>query len=84
VTPAVVGNRLSLNPFLVFFSLALWAWIWGPIGAFLAVPLLIMIVVAGMHLLVHEPRGGSATFGKPAAANGNGWGWITVGSLLVR
>jgi predicted PurR-regulated permease PerM len=56
VTPAVVGNRLTLNPFLVFLSLGFWAWMWGPIGAFLAAPLLIMTVVAGTQLLADGSR----------------------------
>ncbi|MEC9367876.1 MAG: AI-2E family transporter [Pseudomonadota bacterium] len=73
VTPQVVGSSVTLNPFLVFLSLAFWAWLWGPIGAFLAVPLLIMAMVAATHLLVHSPRAGPATYGKPLAARANGW-----------
>jgi predicted PurR-regulated permease PerM len=34
----------------VFLSLAFWAWLWGPIGAFLATPILIMATVAADHL----------------------------------
>jgi predicted PurR-regulated permease PerM len=50
ITPMVIGHRLTLNPFLVFLSVAFWAWMWGPMGAFLAVPLLISVVVANKHL----------------------------------
>ena len=50
LTPTVVGHRLTLNPFLVFLSIAFWAWMWGPIGAFLATPLLISAVIAVRHL----------------------------------
>lgn len=39
--PMIVGRRVSLNPFGVFLSMAVWTWLWGPIGTFLAVPLLI-------------------------------------------
>jgi predicted PurR-regulated permease PerM len=50
ITPTIIGHRLTLNPFLVFLSIAFWAWMWGPVGAFLAVPLLIAVVVANKHL----------------------------------
>jgi predicted PurR-regulated permease PerM len=50
ITPAVLGQRLTLNPLAVLLSLAFWAWLWGPIGAFLAVPLTIMGLVALHHL----------------------------------
>ena len=50
ITPTIIGHRLILNPFLVFLSIAFWAWMWGPLGAFLAVPLLISAVVVQRHL----------------------------------
>jgi predicted PurR-regulated permease PerM len=49
VTPTVLGRRLTLNPLAVLLALAFWAWLWGPIGAFLAVPLTIMGLVALHH-----------------------------------
>ncbi|MBS7539986.1 AI-2E family transporter [Ancylobacter lacus] len=39
--PMIVGRRVALNPFAVFLSMALWTWMWGPVGTFMAVPLLI-------------------------------------------
>jgi predicted PurR-regulated permease PerM len=50
VTPSIVGRRLTLNPFLLFLSLAFWTWMWGPIGAFLAMPLMIVAMVVVQHL----------------------------------
>ena len=50
ITPMIIGHRLTLNPFLVFLSVAFWAWMWGALGAFLAVPLVIAVVVAKKHL----------------------------------
>jgi predicted PurR-regulated permease PerM len=50
ITPMILGHRLTLNPFLVFLSVAFWAWMWGPMGAFLAVPLVISVVAAQRHL----------------------------------
>lgn len=54
ITPAVVGRRLTISPFLVFLALAFWTWLWGPIGAFLAMPLLIASFVVLGHLLPRE------------------------------
>lgn len=51
ITPSIVGHRLTLNPFLIFVAIAFWAWMWGPIGAFLAVPLVMSAMVAARHLL---------------------------------
>lgn len=42
VVPAVLGRRFEINPFLVFVSIIFWAWMWGAIGAVLAVPLLLI------------------------------------------
>jgi predicted PurR-regulated permease PerM len=46
ITPNIVGRRLALSPVLVFVSLVFWTWLWGPMGALLATPLLIAGTVA--------------------------------------
>jgi predicted PurR-regulated permease PerM len=51
VTPAIIGHRLALNALAVFLALAFWTWLWGPIGAFLSSPLLIVALVIKQHLL---------------------------------
>jgi predicted PurR-regulated permease PerM len=50
LTPTVLGRSLTLNPLAVFLAIAFWAWLWGPMGAFLAVPLLIVAMVILDHL----------------------------------
>lgn len=50
ITPSIVGRRLTLSPFLVFLALAFWTWLWGPLGAFMAVPLLIVGLVVLSHV----------------------------------
>ncbi len=50
VTPNIVGRRLTLRPLGVFLSLAFWTWLWGPVGAFLSVPFLILGLVIVRHL----------------------------------
>jgi predicted PurR-regulated permease PerM len=54
ITPSIVGRRLTLSPFLVFLALVFWTWLWGPVGAFLAVPLLIVSFVVLGHLVPRE------------------------------
>jgi predicted PurR-regulated permease PerM len=51
ITPTVMGQRLELNPFAVFLSIAFCTWLWGPIGAFLAVPLLLATTMMIAHVL---------------------------------
>jgi predicted PurR-regulated permease PerM len=45
LSPALLGKRLELNPLAVFLGMAFWTWLWGPIGAFLSVPLLVIGMV---------------------------------------
>jgi len=48
VTPMLVGRHMSVNPLLVFLSLVFWLWLWGPLGGFIALPLLIWgLAIAG-------------------------------------
>jgi predicted PurR-regulated permease PerM len=54
ITPTVIGRRLSLNALAVLLSLAFWSWLWGPIGAFLSTPLLIVGLVLKEHLVDGE------------------------------
>jgi predicted PurR-regulated permease PerM len=50
ITPTVLGRRLTLDPLAVFLAIAFWSWLWGPMGAFLAVPLLIVAQVVIGHV----------------------------------
>lgn len=43
--PKLQGHRLNLSPFVILFSLALWGWIWGVVGMFLAVPITVIIQI---------------------------------------
>ena len=45
VTPLVVGRRLELNVVVIFISLAFWSWMWGIVGALIAVPILVVVKV---------------------------------------
>ena len=54
VTPMIVGRRLSLNALAVFLALAFWTWLWGPMGAFLSSPLLIVALIVKEHLMPED------------------------------
>ena len=44
VTPALVGRHMHVNPLLVFLSLVLWLWLWGPLGGIVAIPILLYVL----------------------------------------
>lgn len=50
VTPAFVSRRCALNTVSVFATIACLGWMWGAIGAIVAVPLLILISTIAAHL----------------------------------
>jgi len=57
ITPTIVGRRLELNALAVFIALAFWTWLWGPMGAFLSSPLLIVALIFKEHLMpVNSPQ----------------------------
>lgn len=43
IQPRVVGESVGLSPTLTFLSLVFWAWLLGPVGALLAVPLSLLL-----------------------------------------
>ncbi|MEP7239643.1 MAG: AI-2E family transporter [Devosia sp.] len=49
VFPHFVGRVLTLNPFMIFASVAFWLWLWGPMGAFIAVPSLLILQSLILH-----------------------------------
>lgn len=45
VDPLVEGRYLALSPLIVLLSVAFWGWLWGIPGAFIAVPLTILVII---------------------------------------
>ena len=50
VTPISLGNRLNLNPLVVFFSIFFWSWLWGVSGVIISVPFLITLKIVLEYL----------------------------------
>jgi predicted PurR-regulated permease PerM len=43
--PYLMGNSLNLSPFAILASMAIWSAIWGVSGAFLAVPITVIVII---------------------------------------
>jgi predicted PurR-regulated permease PerM len=54
VTPTIIGRQLELNALAVLLSLAFWTWLWGPIGAVLSSPILMVALILKQRLYVDE------------------------------
>ena len=48
--PLLYGSRVGLSPFAVIVSAVFWAWLWGPVGLVLAIPITVCLVVLGRHV----------------------------------
>jgi predicted PurR-regulated permease PerM len=77
ITPTFVSRRCALNTLAVFVTIALLGWMWGAVGAIVAVPLLILISTIGAHLpslrwlevLLSDDRPVSGRHAKPPLAS---------------
>jgi predicted PurR-regulated permease PerM len=67
VTPALVGRHMRVNPLLVFLSLVLWLWLWGPIGGIVAIPILLYILAIVSGFGVSQ----TISFGTPGRSRPN-------------
>lgn len=46
IDPRIMGNNVNLSPLVIILSLSFWGAIWGVIGMFLSVPLMIIVVIS--------------------------------------
>ncbi|MDG4647809.1 AI-2E family transporter [Roseibacterium sp. SDUM158017] len=71
VTPSLVGRNMHVNPLLVFVSLVVWLWLWGPVGGVVAIPVLVWSLYVLGHL-DRDARDGAGPAGGRRAAPGAG------------
>lgn len=55
IDPRFVGRSVEISPLVVFISMLLWGFLWGPIGAILAVPIMVSVKVICSHVRGLEP-----------------------------
>jgi AI-2 transport protein TqsA len=48
--PMLMGNTLNMSPFAIIFGLAFWGTIWGIVGMFLSVPILVVVMIVCAHV----------------------------------
>jgi predicted PurR-regulated permease PerM len=49
ITPLFVGRRLEINEVFVFLCVGFFGWLWGIVGALIAVPILVVIKTVADH-----------------------------------
>ncbi|MEZ2128981.1 MULTISPECIES: AI-2E family transporter [unclassified Sinorhizobium] len=54
IFPAVMGRRLEINPFIIFLAIIFWTWMWGAVGAMLALPLSLIAMTIIDELFIEE------------------------------
>ncbi len=67
VTPTLVGKHMHVNPLLVFLSLVLWLWLWGPLGGIVAIPILLYVLAIVSGFGVSQ----TISFGTPGRSRPN-------------
>ncbi len=53
--PRLQGRRLNISPLLILFSLIFWGWIWGVVGMFLSVPIMVVIQIVCENIPALRP-----------------------------
>jgi AI-2 transport protein TqsA len=48
--PMLMGHSLNLSPFAILLSLAFWGTIWGIVGMFLSVPIMVLVMIVCAHV----------------------------------
>ena len=50
ITPPLLGKVEAMNPTVIFVGLLTWTWLWGPWGALLGVPMVVIIKAVADHV----------------------------------
>jgi len=57
ITPTLTGRSLTLNPVVILVSMLVWTWVWGVVGALMAVPILMTFKILCDHIEALAPIG---------------------------
>ena len=55
IDPTLKGHRMAISPLVVLLSVVFWAWVWGPAGAIIAVPMTATLMIACAHVPALQP-----------------------------
>src|ERR1044071_2031518 len=55
IEPAIMGRSLNLSPLVVIISLMVWGTIWGVVGMFLCVPIMVVLLIVFAHFETTRP-----------------------------
>ncbi len=55
VEPALMGRSLNLSPLVIILSLTFWAFVWGFVGMFLSVPIMVIVLIVCSHIPAWRP-----------------------------
>lgn len=55
IEPAIMGRTLNLSPLVVIVSLVVWGTIWGVVGMFLSVPIMVVALIVLAHFETTRP-----------------------------
>jgi AI-2 transport protein TqsA len=53
--PEMMGNKFNLSPIIIIFALFFWSFVWGAVGAFIAVPTMAIIKIVLQNLESTRP-----------------------------
>lgn len=73
LTPSLIGRRLTMSPFLVFLSFVVLLWLWGPAGAMLSTPLLIVGTISAEMLAIYRRKALRRNEQRLAFSEGRKW-----------
>lgn len=57
VDPKVLGRQLAISPLVILISLLLWSWVWGIVGALVAVPMTVLLIIVFAAVPALRPVG---------------------------
>ncbi len=77
IEPLAYGSSTGVSTVALLVAALFWAWVWGPIGLALAVPLTVFFAVLGEYVLPLEPLAILLSDKPPLA------GWITYYQRLL-